>query len=545
MDQERGAGAEVSGDEAARPQGLEWTARDRILLHRVDWAVVAEDLARGQARAALPDGLVEYVRALDPEAGGRPWVGPPLDPVDPVQALARWCTVLPQLLAAARRRGATPVELVAAVKRAALDWVGGLERACAAEIPGAPLHASRRLARAVAQRQPAVLMILEVAAEALSGEEAARRLLAAAEPARATGWSVSLEEGRVAAVFVGAWDGRTLLHAFRRWRRLAQSLGLTLRVGVARFPHDGNSVEAVWHQAQWALARHGRRGAPRDLAAPWWVRELLAPEGVQGIRAYFQPIIHLPTGEVQGFEALARYVDPQGQVHLPGEFLPWLDREGRLAQLDQVVLWQAVAAVAEWRRRGWPGYVAVNVAPIDLDRADWAHRLLSLLAGYPFLHAAAIHLEILESAALTDIERTREVMGRLAQIGFQWSLDDFGTGYSSLAHVHYLPIHAVKVDRSFLSDWDSPTARAIIQAIIGMARPLGVTVVAEGVERPAQVEALLEWGCHAGQGFLFGPALPPEVVWEWLEGTWSDEGARRDRRLPYRSDGSEGPENRQ
>lgn len=297
--------------------------------------------------------------------------------------------------------------------------------------------------------------------------------------------------------------------------------GLTVQVtatlGVARYPHDGEAISELLRQADRALyrAKNAERGwmtaeglksaaeEPED-----WVEILREALQKGRIQAFFQPIVDLRDGKVRGFEALMRYIDDVGQVHLPGEFLPRVNHPELLRVLDAVVLRQALEALSGWRRQGWQGFVSVNVASQEVTDPAWLSEVSHIRAAYPELPPSALHFEVLETAPLADFETVARMTSRIAEAGYRLSLDDFGTGYSSLAHVHRLPIHAVKIDQSFLRDWQTPQGRAVIQAIVGMSHPLGVEVVAEGVEEAGQREALKAWGCDAAQGWLFSPPLP-------------------------------------
>ncbi|MBX5467695.1 MAG: EAL domain-containing protein [Firmicutes bacterium] len=309
--------------------------------------------------------------------------------------------------------------------------------------------------------------------------------------------------------------------------------GITVRVsatlGVARYPHDGEAAADLLGQADRALYR--AKGSNRGWAAAErleqetgvaeeWALVLRDALKAGRIHAFFQPIVDLRSGRVRGFEALMRYIDEVGTVHLPGEFLPFVHQQELVRALDGVILRQALDALNEWRGRGWSGFISVNVATQAVTDPLWLSIVSSVRAVYPSLPASALHFEVLESAPLADFEAVAAVAARIAQAGYRLSLDDFGTGYSSLAHVHRLPIHSVKIDHSFLRDWQSPAGRAVIQAIVGMSHPLGVEVVAEGVEEGEQSDALRAWGCDAAQGWWFSPPLPREEVPALLARTW-------------------------
>lgn len=503
------------------------------MLSAIPWTEVVARLqhrwteGKGTPPAYWSETLLQYLLNLGQGVPGRPLGSAGAETMG--AAVLALCQMMPELVATLAEFQVPGTAVVRVMKRVAIDWLGG-EEAWPEEAGQAGRRARQALAAALAEGQSGTAVSVAVEPWVGGSAEGLRQVVARL----AERWQPLLApedgcwpdpQGRLFVLLAGPRTVQELRRQLRRMQWLGRRLLLegqwvrpTLRFGHASFPQAGSSAEEIWAAAEANLhAVSVSRKASADPPARHWIDRLLAPGGLRNVRAFFQPIINLPTGQVQGFEALARYVDEDGTVHLPQEFMPVLQRQGRIRELDRVVLEQAIAALAEWRHRGWPGYVAVNVAPEDLFSDEWFQAAQGLLRRYPGLTAAALHLEIVESAALTDVGRARELMRQIARLGYRWSLDDFGTGFSSLAHMHLCPIHTVKVDRSFLGDWDSPTARAIIQAIIGMARPLGVAVVAEGVEREAQVQALREWGCHAAQGFLFGRAMAPERVWSWLE----------------------------
>ncbi|MCL6562441.1 MAG: EAL domain-containing protein [Firmicutes bacterium] len=518
---------------SGQSDGLFWGREDGETLSAIPWPEVVARLQRrwkeGKSAPASywSETLLQYLLSLGQGAPGRPLGSAGAEAMG--AGVLALCRMMPELVATLAEFQIPSTAVVRVMKRVAIDWLG--EASDWPEEAGqAGGRARQALAAALAEGQTGTAVLVAVEPWAGGSSEGLRQVITRL----AERWQPLLApedgcwpdpQGRLFVLLAGPRTMQELRRQLRRMQWLGRRLLLdgqwvrpTLRFGHAAFPQAGRSAEEIWAAAEAGLHPVSvLRKASGDQRTGHWTERLLAPGGLANVRAFFQPIIHLPTGQVQGFEALARYVEEDGTVHFPQEFMPVLQRHGRIRELDRVVLEQAMAALAEWRQRGWPGYVAVNVAPEDLFSGEWFQALEVLLRRYPGLTPAALHLEIVESAALTDVGRARELMRQIARLGYRWSLDDFGTGFSSLAHMHLFPIHTVKVDRSFLGDWDSPTARAIIQAIIGMARPLGVAVVAEGVEREAQVQALREWGCHAAQGFWFGRAMAPERVWSWLE----------------------------
>ena len=223
---------------------------------------------------------------------------------------------------------------------------------------------------------------------------------------------------------------------------------------------------------------------------------------------HFHAIVDLIDESVVGYEALLRWRHPERGLLLPGDFLEVADDTACSEQIDWQMFDQVCAqiqglAVGEQ-------YVAINVSPRHFRSADFLRRILDRTIAYG-VPPHRLRIEITEGALLENPLDIRESLMQLRQQGILASLDDFGTGYSSLSYLHQFPIHALKIDRSFVSDLRPGLPRgntAIVRAILALARSLNIEVVAEGIETSAQREALLELGCRYGQGFLFAHPRP-------------------------------------
>ena len=218
----------------------------------------------------------------------------------------------------------------------------------------------------------------------------------------------------------------------------------------------------------------------------------------------FQPYVELRTGQLTGFEILARW-----QHATPDEFIPWFEAMGLSDRLTQAMLEKAFAVplLAQGSM-----HLSINLSPIQLQNP-----------GIPVLVAACaqragfsldrLTIEVTESALLKDLTRARAVACELKELGCQLALDDFGTGYSSLLHLQSLPFDKLKVDRSFVSSMtDVRENRKIVAAVVGLGQSLGLTTVAEGVETASQASMLLWLGCDLGQGWLYGKPAPADQV---------------------------------
>jgi diguanylate cyclase (GGDEF)-like protein len=221
----------------------------------------------------------------------------------------------------------------------------------------------------------------------------------------------------------------------------------------------------------------------------------------------FQPIVDLGTGDVIAAEALARWHHPDRGDLRPDRFLDAIERSGQLPAFAEAVLDQALAAVAQWREAGFDLAVAVNVSPRSLLDPNFPSVVRHRLEAHD-VPPAALVIELTESVTLSQLEVVDQVLTELRETGVQLALDDFGTGYSSLATLARVPVHELKIDRSFVADMDSPTPAAVVRSTIELGRSLDLLVVAEGVESAEQRKRLWELGCPTGQGHLFARPMP-------------------------------------
>jgi len=231
----------------------------------------------------------------------------------------------------------------------------------------------------------------------------------------------------------------------------------------------------------------------------------------------YQPVVDLASGSPSGVEALVRWRHPERGVLAAAEFLPTAEECGLVAELGRQVLAQACNQFADWRRRlgaQAPTTLAVNVARAELERPAFAEDLLQLLhqAG---LAAPQLQLEITEASVARD-ETAQAMLRTLRARGVRLALDDFGSGHSSLASLHRLPVDLVKIDRSFVCNAETVEyQRVLIEATIRVARTLGITTVAEGIETEGQAALMRALACERGQGWLYGRPMTPEEYERW------------------------------
>ncbi len=231
----------------------------------------------------------------------------------------------------------------------------------------------------------------------------------------------------------------------------------------------------------------------------------------------FQPIVDLRDGRVRLVEALARWQHPVRGLLAPGAFVDLAEQTGMIHELGAFVVDEACRIAATWpRRAGEAPAVTVNVSAVQLRAAGFAQCVESSLARHS-LPADRLILEVTESVAMASDAETRATLEALRRIGVPLALDDFGTGYSSLSHLARMHVDLLKLDREFLAGIDDIPAQArLVGGVIQLARTLGVPVIAEGIERSAQLERLLELGGHLGQGFLLGVPAEAHVLAERL-----------------------------
>ncbi|HET9032750.1 MAG TPA: EAL domain-containing protein [Dokdonella sp.] len=220
---------------------------------------------------------------------------------------------------------------------------------------------------------------------------------------------------------------------------------------------------------------------------------------------YFQTIVSLSDGRILGYEALLRWNHPTRGLLAPNDFLAAAEDSGCIEQID----WQIFTAACEYAHRlPESTYVSINVSARRLRVPDFDEFALRTIESCG-LSPHRVRLEITEGALLDQPEQMREILLRLRKAGVLVQLDDFGTGYSSLSYLHRFPIHSLKIDRSFIADLGAESSSAaVVNAILALADSLDVEVIGEGIETPAQRDALIEMGCTVGQGYLFSYPSP-------------------------------------
>ncbi len=305
-------------------------------------------------------------------------------------------------------------------------------------------------------------------------------------------------------------------------------LSVTASAGVAIFPEDGSSAEELIKHADTAMYLAKARGRAQyrffdpEMASAAYAALVMEGELGQALERgefelYFQPQVSARDGRVVGAESLIRWRHPARGLLPPGEFIPVAEEQRLILSIGQWVLREASRQAARWHAAGLDvSPVAVNLSTMQFRAPDFVEGVAQVLREEG-VEGRLIELELTERMLMDDVPEVSARLEQLAQLGIRVSVDDFGTGYSSLGHLKELPIDKMKIDRSFVKDLpDNRGSAAITRAIIQMARSLGITAIAEGVENDAQRAFLAVNGCDELQGELIGPPMPARVFETWL-----------------------------
>jgi diguanylate cyclase (GGDEF)-like protein len=301
-----------------------------------------------------------------------------------------------------------------------------------------------------------------------------------------------------------------------------QRLFSSCSIGIAMFPDDGESFEALLQCADLALysAKDDGRNACRFYSPDMNQAAAEHLALVSGLREaidqgqfvlHYQPKIDLLSGEVVGAEALVRWQHPEKGLIPPNRFIAAAEKSGLIIELGSWVLREACSQAAAWRQ-GSVGELcmAVNLSPVQCLRDNVERQVLDVLAATG-LPPSQLELELTESMLITDSDQLSSMLKRLRVLGVQLSIDDFGTGYSNLGYIKQFEVKQLKIDQSFVRRLTvNEQDRAIVRAIVQMTEGLEILSVAEGVEDEATLHRLIEFGCNRGQGYFWSKPVPAE-----------------------------------
>jgi diguanylate cyclase (GGDEF)-like protein len=307
-------------------------------------------------------------------------------------------------------------------------------------------------------------------------------------------------------------------------------LYVTASIGVALFPGDGEDPDTLLRNADSAMYRAKEAGRHNyQLCTPGMnVRALERMTLEHSLRRaldrdelvlHYQPFVELTSLRIVGIEALVRWNHPERGLLLPEVFIPIAEETRLIVPLGEWVLATAARQLGAWRTEGFQGLrMAVNISARQLQQQSLVKAVEASVEAAS-IPPGSLELEITESAAMQNLERTQRVLRELRERGVRISIDDFGTGQSSLSYLKHFPLSTLKIDRSFVRDIAlDQDDEAIVRAVIALAHILKLTVVAEGVETAAQHTFLRAAGCEEGQGYLFGRPLPAEALLRSLQG---------------------------
>ena len=290
-------------------------------------------------------------------------------------------------------------------------------------------------------------------------------------------------------------------------------------IGIAMHPVHGSDISTLLQNADSAMYHAKEQGKNTycffndDLqikAAIQLQVESGLPRAIaeNELVLHYQPQVELDSGRVVGLEALVRWQHPHDGMLFPGKFIPQAEKSRLIDRLGEWVADTSAAQIAQWLSAGLtPPKVSINISPSQFLRGAALPMIEQIIAKYSIPpHLLAI--ELTESALMTDPKEARRTLGKFRDMGLEISIDDFGTGFSSLSSLRHYPINLLKVDQSFVRDLEhAPDACAITQTVIDLARYLGISSIAEGIENEGQFTKIRMMGCNIGQGFLFSKAL--------------------------------------
>jgi diguanylate cyclase (GGDEF)-like protein/PAS domain S-box-containing protein len=298
-------------------------------------------------------------------------------------------------------------------------------------------------------------------------------------------------------------------------------LYVSASIGISLFPQDGDETGSLLRNAEAAMLESKKgghaylvsnRGALDSSAKLRFVTRLRKAVESQRWALHYQPILELATGRMQGVEALIRWIEPDGTMVPPGDFIPLAEELGLIEAIGDWVVRELVYQAQAWSELDIDLDISFNLSPRQFWQPDLAEGILERIREGG-VDPSRVVVEITESSAMNDPDKAQAILEDLHAGGLRIAIDDFGTGYSSLARIRDMPVDVLKIDRSFVSGVDvDPQNQSIVSAFIELARGLGMTTLAEGIETEGELAFVLERGCVMGQGFYFSKPVPPEEI---------------------------------
>ncbi|MCM7166463.1 MULTISPECIES: putative bifunctional diguanylate cyclase/phosphodiesterase [Enterobacter] len=305
------------------------------------------------------------------------------------------------------------------------------------------------------------------------------------------------------------------------------TLSTTISAGVSLYPQDGETLHELKLKADAALHHvkdDGRNGwahyrsemSTAIPAIPGFLQELSQALERDQFELWYQPTWYAQEKTIHGFEALLRWRHPEQGVVLPGLFIPSLEQTGLIIPVGNWAIEAACRQLHFWTEQGFSQWtLSLNLSPVQFEQPDIFHIVSSMLEKYS-LSPSRLILEVTESTALKNLDRSIELLNAFNHAGITVSIDDFGTGYSNLLMLSVLPAKELKIDKSFVTSMlENEKSYKLVETIMSIARTMEMNVVAEGIETQEQQEVLTRLGCDYLQGYLFSRPLPAEQV-PWL-----------------------------
>jgi diguanylate cyclase (GGDEF)-like protein/PAS domain S-box-containing protein len=297
---------------------------------------------------------------------------------------------------------------------------------------------------------------------------------------------------------------------------------VTASIGISLFPESAGDAKSLLKQADAAMYRSKKAApggfviyaseAPDPLSRLSLATRLRKATETGEWVLHYQPIVDVIGGETVGVEALIRWPQPSGALVFPTEFIPLAEEMGLIGAIGDWVVEHLCRQALAWKAEGLNIYASFNLSPRQLWQPDAVPKLLGLIDAMG-VDPGSLVVEITESAAMRDPERTQRVLEEMHSRGLRLAIDDFGTGYSSLARLRNLPVDVLKIDQRFVRDVPHDAeASTMVKAIIGLAHSLGMQPLAEGVETREQRQFLIDHLCLLAQGFYFGPPVPAAEI---------------------------------
>jgi len=305
-------------------------------------------------------------------------------------------------------------------------------------------------------------------------------------------------------------------------------LYVSASIGISIYPRDGTDMETLIKHADIAMyhvkdtGKNNFKFYSSDMTTPYF-QNLSLETGIHKalendeFHLVYQPQINIKSGEIVGVEALLRWEHAEYGLISPAEFIPFAEETGMIVEIGHWVLHQACTELKRWRDAGLPEIrMSINMSARQLAEKKIVKYLADTLRDYR-IPGHCLEIEITENTIMSDMDAMIHKLKELSKKGVNIAIDDFGTGYSSLSYLHKLPIHTLKVDRTFIREVNIlQTGKSIINTIVAMVKGLGLNVIAEGVETQQQLDYLREIDCNEAQGFLFCKPLTADVVAQLL-----------------------------